>query len=1088
MFTVDPAHAKIDVMQSRMVYDIWKDKYRWDKEADINETFARVAKAIYAKDQNFEKHEQDAIDAMVKGLWIPGGRIIAGAGTSKRVTLMNCYVNGKVPDDMEGIMKHVTYTALTLQQGGGMGTDFSTLRPEGAILTRTHSKASGPLPFMHMWDRTSATVRSAGDRRGAMMGTMCDTHPDLPKFITVKRDPNVLTQFNMSVLVSDAFMEAVRDDEEWVLYFHIPPFDRDESLVQYDFVDEHDVAQFVYAVWRAKDLWKLITENTYEYSEPGVIFIDRVNELNNLQYCEDIRCTNPCVTGDTLILTDKGHLPIKDLVGKKTSVWNGFEWSEVTPFETGENQTYEVLFNNGANIKTTAYHKWPLYGGITKQTSELSRDDELIYHDFPILKEGISYPIDAYSQGFYCGDGTKNSDRSNLYKHSEAIRNRLVGKFWDRNCESQPGHRWLHGEMLPKDFVPVDGDVEYCVNWLAGLLDADGNIAHPSKGSMPVLQITAKNREFLNRIRIMLSRLGVNSRVWERKDAGLKTGSNGKSYMCESTACLMIAGKGSYQLQKLGMKTERVDISWVREPKGIARKGVKVVSVISGTVELTYCLTEPKLNTFIANGVITRNCGEQPLPPHGVCNLGHINLARCVRYPYTAQAAVDYELIRSITRMGIRFLDNVIDVTQYPLEEQEREQFQKRRLGLGFTGLADLLGQVKVRYGSPDAVRITEEITRTICWEAYEASVDLAIEKGPFPMFEEDGYLNGYGFAATMLPQPLRDKIRKHGIRNSLLLTVAPTGTGSIVVGNVSSGAEPVFLHSAVRRVLKPTTGFGDQHETYTEWGYGAKLFASVNGSIPENTPLPPYLVTAEDLSIEEHVVMQAAAQRYIDASISKTINVPKETSYEQFAKVYDLAYSLGCKGCTTYRPSDIRGSVLSKPGEAQTSGVAEKLAERPERLTGATYKIRWPSMSSALYLTINSNEDGNPFEIFIASKDAKYHDWATALTVMITSIFRKGGNISFVAKELQQIESLHDSAFINKQHMPSLVALIGKTLEDHIQNTQSPGMPFTTKQSWVRSTGNTQQGEQCPKCKGLSLIRKEGCKVCFQCDFTSCG
>lgn len=771
MFKIDPAHSKIDVMQSRMVADVWRDKYRWDTESQPSHTFARVAEAIYANDK---EHMDEAYSAMDQGLWIPGGRILAGAGTPKRVTMMNCYVNEQVQDSMEGIMNALRNTALTLQQGGGIGTDFSTLRPEGALLTRTHTKASGPIPFMHMWDRASATIRSAGDRRGAMMGTMCDTHPDLVKFIHSKRQQGALTQFNISILVSDAFMEAVKDDAEWVLYFSVEPISRPDGLDEYDFVDEEDVYQFAYEVHKARDLWKLVTENTYEYSEPGVIFIDRVNELNNLHYCEDIRCTNPC--------------------------------------------------------------------------------------------------------------------------------------------------------------------------------------------------------------------------------------------------------------------------------------------------------------------------GEQPLPPHGTCNLGHINLARCVRNPFSTSASVDHELIRQITRMGVRFLDNVIDITAYPLEAQAKEERTKRRLGLGFTGLADLLAQLKVRYGSPEAVRITEEITRTMCWEAYDTSADLAAERGPFQLFDEEQYIGSYNFASTQLPMALKDKIRKNGIRNSLLMTVAPTGTGSIVVGNVSSGGEPVFLHSAQRQVIK-STGFGDEKETYVEWGYGAKLYAAVQGKLPEEVTLPSYMVTTEDLTVEEHVAMQAAAQRWIDSSISKTINVPKDMPYEQFAKVYELAYALGCKGCTTYRPSDIRGSVLSKPGES-SSTLAEILPERPDILSGHTYKIKWPSLGSALYLTVNSNAEGHPFEVFISSKDAKYHDWATALTVMITAIFRKGGDVTFVARELQQIQSLNDSAFKEGKHHPSLAAYIGFVLERHILNDGvTPAAISDPARTLINlDTTKLMNGDKCPNCHKMTLIRKEGCKVCISCDFTTCG
>lgn len=775
MFEIDPIHAKVDIFQVPMIHDVWRDKYRWKNESPA-EMYSRIATAIYAKDTGNDPGSNNApankaYNAMLQLLWVPGGRIMAGAGTEKRVTMMNCYVNEKVEDSMEGIMNALRNTALTLQQGGGIGTDFSTLRPEGALLTRTHTKASGPLPFMHMWDRASATIRSAGDRRGAMMGTMSDTHPDLPRFIHAKRTAGTLTQFNISVLVSDAFMEAIKDDAEWVLHFPVKPYEREAHLAEYDFEDEDNVKQYAYSLWSARALWMLITENTYEYSEPGVIFIDRVNELNNLYYCEDIRCTNPC--------------------------------------------------------------------------------------------------------------------------------------------------------------------------------------------------------------------------------------------------------------------------------------------------------------------------GEQPLPPHGTCNLGHVNLARIVNDPFTSRASINYELLRQIVAMGVRFLDNVIDVTQYPLPEQAHEELSKRRLGLGYTGLADMLAQMRVRYGSPEAVRLTEEVTRIICWQAYETSADLAKEKGPFPLFDVKKYLGGSNFASLMLPTEIKKKIREHGIRNSLLLTIAPTGTGSIVVGNVSSGGEPVFLHEIERKVLKSTSSaFADEHTTYISRGYGAELW---HRSSP-NEPYPGYMVTAEDLTVEEHIAMQAASQRWVDSSISKTVNIPKDTPYDQFIKVYDLAYTLGCKGCTTYRPSDIRGSVLSKPGEAGSAQTLDEnaLPSRPDALSGTTYKISWPSLSSAVYLTVNADGKGQPFEVFLASKDAKYHDWATSLTVMISAIFRKGGDVHFVAKELQQIQSLNDSAFKEGRNHPSLVAYIGYVLERHITGQEPEEAPVEVIA--VQHTKEIQKGEKCPNCSQLTYIRMEGCKKCIECDFTTCG
>lgn len=756
MFDIDPAHKKLDIFSGRMTTDVWKHKYRWGDEKSPLDTFRRVADAIHSPGTLAD----NVFDAMVAGLWVPGGRILAGAGTEKRVTLMNCYVNEVVDDSMEGILRAQSNTALTLQQGGGIGTDFSTIRPEGAILRRTHTKASGPIPFMKMWDATSRTIRSAGDRRGAMMGTMSDTHPDLPKFISVKHTQGALEQFNISILVSDAFMEAVREDADWVLHFPVPPLERDTKLEEYDFDDNNDVKQYAYSVWSARDLWKLITESTYEYSEPGVIFIDRVNALNNLWYCEQIRCTNPC--------------------------------------------------------------------------------------------------------------------------------------------------------------------------------------------------------------------------------------------------------------------------------------------------------------------------GEQPLPPHGTCNLGHINLARVVRRPFMDDAEIDYTLIDEVIKVGVRFLDSVIEVSNYPLDEQAIEEHQKRRLGIGFTGLADMLSQLNIRYGSPEAVKVTEQVTRAIALAAYNMSIQLAAEFGPFSAYELR-YLGGESFVASHFPKDFRDRIAEHGIRNSLLLTVAPTGTTSILYGNVSSGGEPVFLHYTERRILKPTTGYRDEWETYVEWGYGARLYRSI---FNHDADLPSHMVTADQLSVQDHIVMQAAAQRWIDASISKTVNIPTSMAYDEFVKVYELAYSLGCKGCTTYRPSAVRGAVLSAPrSDGDDNASKGEPRKRPDILRGTTYKIQWPSIKSSLYLTINSDENDVPFEVFINSKDARFHDWTTALTIMITSIFRKGGDLSFVARELQQVQSLNDSAFKDKHHHPSLVAYLGHVLEQHV----SEGIANNISKASVSAA------ERCPQCGQQSLIHKEGCGSC-PCGYSNCG
>lgn len=758
---IAPEHQKVAWFGQELVQDVWKDKYSWNDEKLPTDTFARVAYAVYATDGD---HAQEAFEAMDAGLWMPGGRIIAGAGTSKRVTLMNCYVNKRLEDSLDDIMEGVRVAALTQQQGGGIGTDFSTLRPTGAVLHRTGAAASGPLPFMDMWHSMCATIMSAGDRRGAMMGTLSDTHPDLPKFIVAKQQKGKLTNFNVSVLVSDAFVEAVRENEEWLLHFPTAPKQREPFLEEYDFFDDEGTPQFVYSVWQARDLWELILRNTYDWSEPGIIFIDRVNSCNNLQYCEEIHCTNPC--------------------------------------------------------------------------------------------------------------------------------------------------------------------------------------------------------------------------------------------------------------------------------------------------------------------------GEQPLPPNGTCNLGAINLARLVLNPFTDRAEINWDLLSQIAKIGMRFLDNVIEITNYPLLEQQEEEFAKRRTGLGVSGLANALAQLKLRYGSAAAVTITERIFQHICLASYEESMELAIERGPFPKFDKRGYLDKT-FAGLNLSAEYQDRICRTGIRNGVLLTVAPTGTTSILYGNISSGIEPVFLHRIERSVRQAD----DTFRKYEAWDYNALLYRAMFGS----QELPNYFVTSEDLTIEDHVATQAAVQRWVDASVSKTINVPERTTYEEFKKVYDLAYTLGCKGCTTYRPSDVRGSILAKPAQSGTlEGSGTTLARRETVLQGITRKIKWPSMASALYITINHTAEGLPFEVFFNSKDAKSQEWMTGLSLMISAILRKGGDVSFISEELGAVQSVHDTAWMRAEgeekskFFGSLIAYIGFILGKDLNSTawkDSRALQLTVEPT----------RERCPQCHAPALTRKEGCKVCDNCSYSDC-
>ncbi|WP_374311310.1 adenosylcobalamin-dependent ribonucleoside-diphosphate reductase [Dongia sp.] len=786
---------------------IWDMKYRLKSldgvalDKTIEDSWQRVALALAEAEAPAvrEKWTEAFAEALADFKFLPAGRILAGAGAKRTVTLFNCFVMGTIPDDMGGIFAHLREAALTMQQGGGIGYDFSTLRPKGAPVKGVGADASGPLTFMDVWDAMCRTIMSAGHRRGAMMATLRCDHPDIEAFIDAKQTAGRLRMFNLSVLVTDAFMAAVKDDAPWELKF----------------------GGTTYRVVQARELWDRIMRATYAYAEPGVIFIDRINQKNNLRYCESISATNPC--------------------------------------------------------------------------------------------------------------------------------------------------------------------------------------------------------------------------------------------------------------------------------------------------------------------------GEQPLPPYGACLLGSINLTTLIQDPFTAEAHLDLAALDRLVRISVRMMDNTIDVSNFPLEAQAVEAKNKRRIGLGVTGLADALIMCEARYGGPKAIKLTDEWLRAISRAAYLASTELAAEKGAFPLFDREKFLASE--TVQTLDKDVREAIAKHGIRNALLTSIAPTGTISLFADNVSSGLEPVFSFKYTRHVLMPDGT--RQAEEVTDYAY--RLFHRLKG---EDTPLPDYFVDAQSLSPHDHVVMQATVQKHIDSSISKTINCPVDLSFEEFKSVYTEAYELGCKGCTTYRPNDVTGSVLEvKPKDSapkpqsqpelplvvqrgsqqseptrldaprpqdvyEAGGVVymTQPLDRPEALPGATYKVRWPESDHAIYITINDViQDGRrrPFEVFINSKNMEHYAWTVGLTRMISAVFRRGGDISFVVEELKAVFDPRGGSWVGGRYVPSLLAAIGEVIERHLiaigfmpdpreDRAELERMVARKVANLADGQGNGDAGGRklphCPKCNSPSLIRQEGCDLCTSCGYSKCG
>jgi len=760
---------------------IWREKYRLITQREevpddetVQDTWMRIAKAcansqpeLYGHDHTMDlpdtviaSRTREFYSALEDFKFLPAGRITAGAGSGRNVTLFNCYVMGTIPDSMAGIFDMLKEAALTMQQGGGIGYDFSTLRPKGAPVKGVDADASGPLTFMDVWDAMCRTVMSAGSRRGAMMATMRCDHPDIEDFITAKRDPLRLRMFNLSVLVTDAFMNAVKNDADWNLHF----------------TNRHGERR-IYKTVRARDLWEKIMDNTYNFAEPGVIFIDRINAMNNLWYAETIAATNPC--------------------------------------------------------------------------------------------------------------------------------------------------------------------------------------------------------------------------------------------------------------------------------------------------------------------------GEQPLPPYGACLLGSVNLTKVVINAFTKDSYIDWDLLEKVTKQAVEILDAVIDISLFPIPQQLAEAKAKRRMGIGITGLADTLLMMGLTYGSDEAASLLDTIMMTMTCAAYRQSIELAKLYGPCPVTmtleQRQKYVSGRFISS--LPKDIQDGIIQHGIRNSHLMSIAPTGTISLYAGNISSGIEPIFAPSYTRKVLNPD---GTKRLEKVE-DYAVRLYRELI-NFDDDDPIP-HLVTAQDLPASAHLKMQATAQKWVDSSISKTINLPEEISFEEFKEVYMVAYESGCKGCTTYRPNPVTGSILAveeKPKEKpETKPEPQVLAGRPEALQGSTYKIKTGGSEHAMYVSMTYiEEDGKkrPYEVFMNSKNMEHFAWTVALTRMISAIFRRGGDVSFVVEELKAVFDPRGGSWVKGRYIPSDAAAIGGVIEEFMMEINYIPENVKVVSKAIPADVSVEKVELCSKCHSSNMKNESGCLACLDCGHSKCG
>ena len=806
--------------------DVLAEKYFKPGEHSLEQLYARVARALASVEKPELRAEWESrfLSNLHAGA-IGAGRIMSAAGTDIQATLINCFVQpvgdaiqGRDADGYPGIYEALREAAETMRRGGGVGYDFSRIRPKGAFVKGTHSYASGPCSYMNVFDQSCSTVESAGSRRGAQMGVLRIDHPDVLEFITAKRTPGRWNNFNVSVGVSDAFMQAVAAGTDWELVHKAEPGPKVKDAGGHQRAD----GLWVYRSVPARELWDTIMTSAYDFAEPGILFLDQIGRDNNLNYTEQIEATNPC--------------------------------------------------------------------------------------------------------------------------------------------------------------------------------------------------------------------------------------------------------------------------------------------------------------------------GEQPLPPYGCCDLGPIILTNFVRHPFGVggDASFDFERFEQVVATQVRALDNVLDVTYWPLQQQREEAAAKRRIGVGFTGLGNTLTLLKLRYDREDGRQMAAEIGRRMRDAAYRASVELAKEKGAFPKFKADGYL-AQGTFASRLPDDIKAAIRQHGIRNSHLLSIAPTGTVSLAFAdNASNGIEPAFSWGYKRNKRE---GDGST-SSYMVEDHAFRLYREwVDASVTTDDTagkLPAYFVNALQMSAQEHVAMMQAVQPYVDTSISKTVNIPADYPFDDFKDLYRQAWQAGLKGLATYRPNSILGAVLEttpvKKDEPAIAVSAAAPAYDPMRtviekrpaggLPAVAEKIEyWTSEGQQrLYLIVTflpmPTADGKgtierAIEFFMpVGQSGESQQWITA-TMRMLSLAARGGFLDRALSDMRKVTwdrgpvRLGTYEKADGTHVPrwhdSEVAAIGYAVENLIARRAEaaqaslfePDEMLSAEPAAETSSAapGVMAGKKCPECGAHAMIRKDGCDYCTHCGFVgSCG
>ncbi|RLC66037.1 MAG: ribonucleoside reductase class II [Chloroflexi bacterium] len=1131
----------------------------------VEQMFHRVSSHVASVEgewgQDVAAVEAIFYDLITDFRFMPNSPTFTGAGTPLG-QLAACFVL-PISDDMgrerDGIFQTLRDMALIQQTGGGTGFSFSKLRPKGAVVRSSGGRATGPVGFMHVYDVASEIVSQGGTRRGANMAVMRVDHPDVREFIRCKTSEGAISNFNISIGVTDAFMRAVEEDEA------------------IDLINPQDGQ--VWDTVSAREIFDQIVTSAHRNGEPGVLFLDAVNRDNPTPHLGDYEATNPCVAGDTLIYTARGIYRADELAACGASfpvVVDGrfgvYTLQEASPvFPTGVREVYRVRTKEGYELRLTANHRVMTDRGWVEARNLCSDDRVHILNRTGAFGETGSTEL-GLVLGWLVGDGKVSRSRAVLsFFGQEKVE--LAPSFANA-VTSLVGEEKVNNRHYPVDPIEIPGRDEVRIqserlrsliaeqglaqeklqvppsvwrgtremqaSFLRALFTADGTVLDGGDEGCSV-RLTSVSYELLQDVQCLLLNFGVASKIYrERRSAGKRMLPDGKGgyaeYFCQAYHELVISGDNLIRFsEQIGFLTEQKQVALSayleRVQRGPYRERftARVESVEFVGREMVYDLSQPTTRSFIANGVVVHNCGEQPLLPYENCCLGSVNLARHVRYGHNGRPVIDWDKLQETVEVATRFLDDVINANAYlpAVPQLEEAALRTRRIGLGIMGLGDILYHLRVRYGSDEAQELAAQVMEFIRYHAMRTSIELARERGPFPAIE--GSIYDPDDVRWTPPQPLAPYtrlerwnrlpldweaidagIRRYGIRNATQTTVAPTGTTATVAGCEAYGCEPVFALAYTR--------YMNDNGQDVELRYVSPLFLQaleragldeeererivqqvlLTGSCQEVENVPEAIrrvfVVAGDVSAEEHVRMQAALQAFVDASISKTINLPADATPDDVAHAFRLAWELGCKGLTVYVTGSRENEVLEtektrrEKREARGVMVSTKVRPRPHSLGGRTYRLKTPLGTA--YTTVNVNGDGEPFEVFLNVGKAGSDTAAVAEAIgrLVSLILRIPSPLSATRRLKQVVRQLKGigggrSLGFGRDRVRSLPDGVAQVLAEHLGMAE----PVSEEGEGVQLSLFAAGGDLCPECGHAAVVNTEGCRRCYSCGYSEC-